>query len=838
MGLHRGLRLAVTGLTDVAQLRAALAAVVVRHESLRTRILDGQHGPYAVVAPPAPVPVTELTDRHGQPTPTPRTEPTDRHGRRDPLAVRSADRDGTSPTAAGPFGGLDEQRRRRLAGGFAAQPFDLAGDVPMIRAGVLWTGPDQAELAVAVDHTGFDGVSIGVLMRDLALALAAVRSGADPVAAIPPLPVQVSDVAIADERARSGAGPAVQEFWKSVLDGVDPPYDLPGRARRGPSRHAGRRVVRPIDPGLRAGITALGERDGLTPYAIWAASLAVLLDGLTGRPDTLLGVAAANRDRPGLDRLIGALIDVLPVRVDCADDPSFAGLAARVATDTARVLAHRDVAVGDLPRLTGLVRPLGAGLTPVVLSVQPEGLPMEVTEGGGTVRLLGELDTGAAQNELTVYVNAGVDGPELHVEYDVDRFTAADGERIADRLLRLLGAALAGPDRPVSTLPLLDDAERSWLLRVGDGGPVPAQTPASVLPAIFARAAATPEAVAVVGPAGTLDYAGLAAHAERVAQHLVALGAGPDAPVGVCLPRDHLLPATLLGVLRAGGAYLPLEPDQPVDRLRHQAAEGGVRLVLVTPATTGAVAGLPGVRLVDVTAVPGADAGATLPPMPSADSLAYVLYTSGSTGRPKGVEVTHGNLASYLSAMRDEPGYAPTDVFLAVAPLSFDLSCFELWLPLMLGARTVVVGRDTAVDGPGLAARVEATGVTAMLVTPSTLRLMLAAGWRGGPQVRVISCGEPLDAGLADELTGMLGQLFDGYGPTEATVLVTCHPIPPGTPGPVSIGGPIRGARLYVLDRAGRLAPPGVTGELWIGGAGVARGYRVIAFWGSCWSLQ
>ncbi|MGX7670452.1 amino acid adenylation domain-containing protein [Plantactinospora sp. DSM 117369] len=809
-----GLRLAVTGLVDVEQLRAALAALVVRHESLRTRILDGDDGPYAVVSPPVPVPVTELTDRDGA---------TGRAGTADDPST------GDGPTGSAAPGRRGDPRpddeRRRLAAGFAAQPFELAGDVPMIRVGVLWTGPDRAELAIAVDHTGFDGVSIGVLMRDLAVALAAVRAGTDPVAALPPLPVQVSDVAVADERARSGAGPAVERFWESTLDGVVPPYDLPGKPRRGPSRHAGRRVVRPIDSGLRAGIAALGERDGLTPYAMWAAALVVLLDGLTGRPDTLLGVAAANRDRPGLDRLIGALMDVLPVRVDCADDPSFAGLAARVAANTAQVLAHRDVAVGDLPRLTGVVRPLGAGLTPVVLSVQPEDLPMEVTEDGGTVRLLGELDTAAAQNELTVYVNAGADGPELHVEYDTDRFEAADGERMADRLLRLLGAAVAEPDRPVSTLPLLDDAERSWLLRVGDGGPVPAQTPPTVLPAIFARAAATPEAVAVVGPAGTLDYAGLAAHAERVAAHLVALGAGPDAPVGVCLPRDHLLPATLLGVLRAGSAYLPLEPDQPVDRLRHQATEGGVRLVLVTPATTAAVAGLPGVRLVDVTAVPAA-AGVPLPPMPTADSLAYVLYTSGSTGRPKGVEVTHGNLAGYLAAMRDDPGYGPADVFLAVAPLSFDLSCFELWLALMVGARTVVVGRDTAVDGPALAARVEATGVTAMLVTPSTLRLMLAAGWRGGPEVRVISGGEPLDAGLADELTKVVGQLFDGYGPTEATVLVTCHPIPPGIAGPVPIGGPIRGARLYVLDRAGRLAPPGVVGELWIGGAGVARGYR------------
>jgi len=785
-----GLRLTVDGLSDLAELQAALDAVVVRHEALRTRLVDDGDGPYAEVSPPAPVPVTELT-----------------------------------PRPAESDAGLDEQERCRIAADFAAQPFRLATDVPMIRVGVIWTGPRQADLAMAIDHTAFDGFSIGLLMRELVAALRAVRTGADPVTALPAPPLQVSDVAVADEQARAQRAEEVATFWRTTLADVTPPFDLPGRPRSAPTRHAGRRIIRPIAPTLHADIAALAERNGVTPYAIWAAALVVLLDGLTGRADTLLGVAAANRDRPGTEALVGALLDVLPIRVDCADDPSFAGLAARVAGRTAHALAHRDVAIGDLPRLAGVSRPIGTGLTPVVLSVQPDGMPMEVSEAGTTVRLRGELDTSAAQNELTVYVNATVDGPELHVEYDTDRFTDADGERMTELLLRILRAGVAEPHRPVSTLPLLDETERARLLAVGDGGPVPADPAPLVVPTILAQAAATPDAVAVVGPAGSLSYAELAAHAERVAAHLAALGAGPDAPVGVCLPRDHHLPATLLGVLRAGAAYLPLEPDQPAERLRHQATDGGVELVLVTPATAAAVAGLTGVRLVDVTALPD-PAGAALPPLPAAESTAYVLYTSGSTGRPKGVEVTHGNLAAFVAAMRHRPGYGPEDVFLAVAPLSFDLSCFELWVALAVGARTVVVGRDTAVDGPALTARVEETGVTAMLVTPSTLRLMLAAGWRGGPRVRVISAGEVLDSGLAAELAPVVGALYNGYGPTEATVLVTCHPVPPDGTGPVPIGGPLPGDRLYVLDRAGRLAPPGVVGELWIGGAKVARGYR------------
>ncbi len=768
-------RLLVRGVTDSSAFRRALDRLVERHEMLRTAIEPGPDGvPVGRVRPPAPVQVSEV--------------------------------DGRDDSA-------DEVRRT-----FAAQAFDLAADVPLLRALLLHgaDGPDTTEVVVVVDHLAFDGASLGALMVELAQELAGEEVAAPPV--------RFADGVHMMERSPDEA--AVAGYWRTELAGVVPPYDLPGEARNGPVRHHGARVTRIVEPDLVAAVGAFAGRHAVTAFAAYAAAMAVVLDGLTGRPDHLLGVPAVVRDRPGTERIIGPLLDMLPVRVDLCDDPDFAEAARRALGATHRALAHRPIAVSDLLRLSGVQRPPGAPLTPVVLSPQPPDVPVAVSRGTVRVELLGAMDTGAAQNELTVYVNPTVTGTQLIAEYDTDRFDAPAMEAFLGRLLRVLAGGVAAPERRISSFELVDVAEREWLLAAGDGGPLPADVPRTVVHAILAQATARPDAVAVVGRAGTQTYAELVAVANRIAALLRARGVTPGEPVGACLPRDHLLPAALLGVLLAGCAYLPLEADLPPERLRYLVGSGGVRYALVSPATATQLTGMSTVELVEVGDQAGASDAPLAEQLPEPDQLAYVLYTSGSTGRPKGVEITHASLAAYLAAMRGIPGYGREDVFLAVAPLSFDLSCFEIWCALAVGARTVVVDRATAVDGPALVAVADSAGVTAMLVTPATLRLFSAAGWKGGPAAKVISAGEVLDAGLAADLLTRTGQLWNGYGPTEATVTVTAQRVAPPLSDPVPIGRPTPGDRLYVLDTRGRLAPPGVPGELWIGGAGVARGYR------------
>ncbi|WSG46753.1 non-ribosomal peptide synthetase [Dactylosporangium sp. NBC_01737] len=290
-------------------------------------------------------------------------------------------------------------------------------------------------------------------------------------------------------------------------------------------------------------------------------------------------------------------------------------------------------------------------------------------------------------------------------------------------------------------------------------------------------------------------------------------------------PRDHRLPATLLGVWRAGAAYLPLEPELPAQRLGWLAADGGVRTVLCRTVTAAAAAGVAGTRPLDLDA--GHGPAPALPPAGPRD-LAYLLYTSGSTGTPKGVAVAQAGLASLAESLRHEPGIGPGDRMLAVATLSFDTSCAELWSTLGAGACCVVVDRDTAVDGYRLAERIAAHRVTVMNVPPTMLRTLLASGWTGAPDLRVWAGGEALDAALARELLPRVGQLWNVYGPTEATVLSAAYRVSEvdDADATVPIGHPMPGERLYVMDPLHRLAPPGVAGELWIGGAGPALRYH------------
>ncbi|MFI8008385.1 amino acid adenylation domain-containing protein [Streptomyces sp. NPDC086010] len=340
--------------------------------------------------------------------------------------------------------------------------------------------------------------------------------------------------------------------------------------------------------------------------------------------------------------------------------------------------------------------------------------------------------------------------------------------------------------------------------------------PAPVPDAVLEAARNRPDSVAVTGPDGSLTYAELVGLSARAASGLRAAGIGSGDIVGVSVPRDRLLPATLLAVWRAGAAYLPLDPDHPAERLTRLASDGGAKAVIVRgPAAPGP--GLP--SPLDRDELFAYDARRALPEA-RPDLLAYVLYTSGSSGRPKGVDVTHANLAACVEGFRVTPGVGPADTMAAVAPLSFDISAQEIWTPLAAGGRCAIIERACANDGYALAERITSSGVTVVDLTPTTMRMLLAAGWPGDRAMKVIAGGEVLDAALAYGLLNRTGELWNVYGPTEATVTTTLHRVAEPFDGQVPIGRPVAGARCHVV------VLPGVTGELWVAGRGVARGYR------------
>ncbi|MBG0814337.1 non-ribosomal peptide synthetase [Planomonospora sp. ID82291] len=775
------IRLRVRGLREAAPLRAALDAVVRRHEVLRSTIaVDADGVPYAVVRPLVAVPLVE------------------------------------HPV------GEDPEKVARTA---AAHVFDLTGEVPLLRAELCWLGAAEAELVVVVDHLAFDGGSVAVLMGELAAELAG-----EPV---PGPAVQFGDVAVQEQERPDPV--RLREFWREELAGAPVADPAPADLTAG-------RVIRPLSGEFEAGVDALARECGVTPFAVYLAGLALA----GGEPDTLVGVVAARRARPELTGVIGPLVDTLPVRVRPAGAPTFRDLVRQAADAATRALVHQEVPVEDLPR------------APVLLAVQHAEVPVRL----GGLELLTDLGSGATGHELAVLVNRTADGAELQLEYALARLDPVRAEAYLDRLMWLLRCAPADPDRPLSAFELVTPDERAALLATAAGPAVP-EFPETVPHALAAHTGGT----AVVGPDGaSIGYPELHEWSGRVAAALLEYGVAPGEVVGVCLPRDHLMPAALLAVWRAGAAYLPLDPEHPAERLRLLAEDAGARVVLTRGGAAAAVPGVkvrdaaavpglsvpdaaavPGVSVPDAAAVPGvsvpdaaaapglivldaddlaARGGSAELPEVRAGDLAYVLYTSGSTGTPKGVEVTHGNLAAYVAGLTSELGLGPGDVQPVVAPLTFDTSASELWSMLSVGGTCVVVDRATAVDGHALAGRIAECGATVVDLVPTAYRMLLAAGWAGDPGLLAIAGGETLDPALAGRILPRVRELWNTYGPTEATVASIQHRVRPHEPGPVPIGLPMPGERAYVVDSALRLVPPGAVGELLLGGAGVTRGYR------------
>ncbi|MEV0187093.1 amino acid adenylation domain-containing protein [Kitasatospora purpeofusca] len=872
-------RLRLRGVPGTEGLRAALDAVVERHEVLRSVVLAG------VVLAGAAVPGAAVP---GAAVPGVAVDASGRAVDEEPVAS-------VRPPAPVPFeehdlrgvsGAEQAKQAAELTRAAASHVFDLATETPLLRAALLRLDEDDAELVVVTDHVAFDGWSIGVLMSELLAHLAGrAEDRSDDGPELAPPPVQVGDLAL-HERALA-AGPArveeLRAFWARELADAVPPHDLLPAESAGPGRlgrPGGERLARPLGAGTAAALRELAADCGSTPFATFLTALGVLVAGLTGRSDVVLGAAVAHRAHPELEAVVGPLVGISPIRLRLAEGESFRSTVGRAAATTARVMDHPGFTVQEAFGAAGIEHPRGTMGTPVVLSFQPAGLPVAVGHDGVRMELLGEATGGGTQAPLTVFVNETVRGPELRIAYDADRFGPADAEVFADRLLRILGAAAADPDLPLSALELVSAAERAALLAAGTGAPLPADGPRTVVAAVLEQAARRPTAVAVSDSAGELAYGELAERSRRVAEALLTAstaapttaasteasasatataaafepGAEPAGSftVGVCLPRDRYLPAALLGVLRAGAAYLPLEPDQPVERLRAQLADSGATVVVAagdTLALAGELAGAVGAGLLDLggpgspgpvrahfakspntlqsaqRALQSVPEGPVALPELAPEGLAYVLYTSGSTGLPKGVEVTHANLAAFVAAMRIAPGVRPEDVMLGLTSPAFDVFGFELWVGLACGLRLAMLDREAAVDGYAVARFIDRAGVTLMTATPTTLRMLVAAQW-SAPGVRVISIGELLDPGLAGELLARTGELWNAYGPTESTVYSTVARVVTPVGEAVPIGRPLAGETAYVLDAMGRLVPPGVTGELWIGGAGVARGYR------------
>ncbi|WP_275562122.1 non-ribosomal peptide synthetase [Streptomyces sp. 5-6(2022)] len=770
----------VEGPVDAPAVRRAAAALMRRHASLRAVFRRRKTGdPMQVILRDVELPVTELDF-----TDSPQDEQRAR--------VRAF---------------ADEDRARR---------FDLERP-PLLRVTMIKVAADAFWLVLTAHHILLDGWSAPLVMREL---FQHYRAGGEDTSLPPVTPYRtyLSWLAGQDEEAAKRA-------WREALEGVDSPTLLVPDAGPGAAVLPEDLVAEvPADRTARLG--ELARSAGVTLNTLVQSAWGVLLGRLTGRGDVVFGATVSGRpaDIPGVESMVGLFINTLPVRVQVDHGGSWTQLLTAVQRQQAALLDHHHLPLSAVREATSVTGELFDTL--VVFENYPldsEGLA-ERTEGARITDLTGQDATHYA---LTLFPTPG---PTLRLRlgYRPDLYERERAQALLDAFCRVLEQIEADPSAPVGRTEVLAPGELRTVLRdwnEPDGG-----APGASVPELFeAAVAADPAAVALIAGGTELTYGDLDARANRLARLLTGLGVGPEVRVAVALPRGADLVATLLAVLKAGGAYIPLDPEYPAERVAYIVADAAPAVV-VTDSSVTSVPVADGVErvLLDDPAVRSrlaALSGEALElATPAGARPAYAIYTSGSTGKPKGVVVTRDNLTNFVQDMRDRFALGPGDRLAAVTTIAFDIAGLELYVPLVCGAGVVLATRDEVIDVPRLAALLKATGASVMQATPTLWQALVAQHPEALTGLRVLAGGEALPAALASRLCELAPEVTNLYGPTETTVWSTAARLTEVS-GPPAIGRPIASTQVYILDAGLSPAPPGVLGDLYIAGRGVARGY-------------
>ncbi|MFF9603496.1 amino acid adenylation domain-containing protein [Streptomyces sp. NPDC014684] len=743
-----------------------------------------------------------------------------------PTPLRRVDLTGTD-------GAERDSRFDQVVEELATAKFDLTTG-PLLRAVLVQRDADDWYLGIAAHHIVVDGWSLGVLLRRLGERYAGRATGGTPPAPAAPT------------GPRTAPGPSWSDddaaFWRKTLGSAVPldfPLDAPppqSPTWRGDSLRFG------FSPQQAGRLRQYARSRQATLFMVLLTGLGAVLERWSGQDDFVVGTPAAGRDHETADE-VGLFANVVPLRIDTSGAPAFGELLARVRTRCLAAYAHQSMPFDEIVRQVCQDRP--DGRAPLVRAVLALNVPLAPWEAGGVRAEAFELPAPGAQFELALHLAEQPDGGLTgHVVYAADLLERDTVQRITRALTTLLSAATEGPglpdDSPVTALPVMSAAERA---RVTDEFSGVRSTPAApdMLHALVERQAdLDPTAPAVIVGDRVLDYGGLEERANRLAWLLRDLGTGPDQPVAVCLPRSPELVIALLAVLKAGGAYLPLDTDYPHGRLAAQLRDAGPRVVLTDQDTASGLlaraldgAGQPAVVCLDADPHPAARFPATRPSATATPhGLAYVIHTSGTTGTPKGVMNHHAGVVNRLAWMQEAYGLTKAERVLHKTPVGFDVAVWEVFWPLVAGSPVVLARPDGHRDPAYLARLIREQGVTTCHFVPSMLRAFLdepEAARCAGVLRRVICSGEELAPALAARARELLPdvELHNLYGPTEAAIDVTGCRIHPGLTARarLPIGRPLTGSRVYVLDGSGRPVPVGVAGELHIGGVQVARGY-------------
>jgi amino acid adenylation domain-containing protein len=774
----------ISGSLDQAALEKSLDEIVRRHETLRTTLPLRGGKPVQAIAAPAPLnlPVTDLREL--------------------PLPEREAQ--------------LDEIMTRE-----AHEPFDLARG-PLLRIKLVRQADDEHVLLVTMHHIVSDGWSLELFLRELATLYQAYTEGAE--SPLPQLPIQYADFAswqrnwLKDEKLGSLLG-----YWVQQLKGAPPVLELPNDHLRPASRsYNGAKQSVMLPQSLTDELKRLSREQGVTLFMVLAAAFKVVLYRYSGQPDIVIGIPSANRNQAEIEELIGFFVNTLVLRTDLSGSPTFRTLLGKIRETVIDACTHQDL---PFEKLVEELQPeRDASRTPLfqVMLVQQKQLMPELDCAGVCFRPL-EVETTTAKFDLTLNFAEADQELRLTLEYSTDLFEAATARRMLGHLQTLLEGAVANPEQHISELTLLTNDEQQQLL--SEWNDTARDYPADYLHSMFEKQAnLTPDSVAIVFDKERQTYREVNARANQIAHLLQRHGVGAESFVGIYIKRTPEMLAGILGVLKAGGAYVPIDRKYPPERIKLILEDCGISALLTQ---TSLLKNLPEHELPAIcldrdleilSAQSMEDPVSDVQP----DNLAYVIYTSGSTGMPKGVAITHQSVTTFLRWAQEVFSAEQLRGVLASTSISLDLSVFEIFLPLSVGGK-VILARDAG-ELPQLAARDEVSLINTL---PSAMAKLIRM--RNWPEtVKTVGLGgEAAKPELVKQIYKQTGasQVWDLYGPTETTVYSTYSLIPKETGGLISIGRPIACSQAYLLDQYLQPVPVGVTADLYLGGAGLARGY-------------
>ena len=717
-----------------------------------------------------------------------------------------------------------------------SRPMDLERG-PLFRARLLRRSNRDHVLILSVHHAVADFWSLAVALNDLEESYSAARGGR--LELLPPLEESYRDFVNREQGLLKGEGvETLWTYWQQRLNGAPHVLELHGdRTRPALRTFRGATCWCKIEPSVVRQLKMLAKTQGTTLFTVLLAAYQALLHRLTGQTDLLVGVPVANRREASWRGVVGYFVNLVVMRGDLTGTPTFAALLDRTKFTVAGALGHQDLPFRSLiERLRperDLSRPPVVQYSLVVLSDHGLNRPGIAAFAAGardtqvalSDLLLSPFGVEPAVSEFDLNVTLAETGEMLtaRFDYNSDLFDAATIRSVTTRWQALLAAIATRPTEPVALLPVMSESEQRRILATGRGDRRTIDAPATHR--IFEAQVSSATESVVADEESDWTFQQLNAKANQLARSLRRLGVGAEIRVALCLGRSIAMIVGALAVLKAGGTYVPLDPAHPAKRLAFILDDASAPVLIADRAADGLFPSYRG-RLIRLhsswDAVAHEDPG-NLTDDTHPEQAAYVLYTSGSTGLPNGVVVSHRALSNLLGSMQRKPGLSRTDRLLSVTTLAFDIASLELFLPLTTGANLMIASQDTVIDSARLAALIASWNATVMQATPATWQMLLDAGWTGKRDMKVWCGGEALSVGLADRLVSRCATVWNMYGPTETTIYSTIDQVRTGDG--IGLGRPIENTEIYVLDSERQAVPIGVSGEIYVGGDGLSRGY-------------